>query len=87
MSHDDDRAGGGIMRMARLPGFAQRVVALDVGLRLCRERQSVGRLHRRRVGRLSVDQAVQQIQNMRLRRRAGLPRQFDGREHGLFVML
>jgi hypothetical protein len=30
---------------------------------------------------------VQQVQDMRLGRRAGLHRQFDGGEHSLFVML
>jgi hypothetical protein len=35
----------------------------------------------------SADQAVQQVQNMRLRWRAGLQRQFDGGEHGLLVVL
>ena len=73
--------------MARLPDFAQGVVALDVGLRLCGERQGVGRLHGWWVDRLAVDQPVQHIQNMGLRRRASLQRQFDGGEHGLFVML
>src|SRR6202041_2725738 len=73
--------------MTRLPGFAQRVVALDVSLRFVRQSQSLRRLYRRRVHRLSVDQAVQQVQNMRLRWRAGLQRQFDGGEHGLLVML
>src|ERR1700722_13089143 len=56
--------------MTRLPGFAQRVVALDVSLRFVRQSQSLRRLYRRRVHRLSVDQAVQQVQNMRLRWRA-----------------
>src|SRR5580693_31397 len=73
--------------MTRLPGFAQRVVALDVSLRFVRQSQSLRRLYRRRVHRLSVDQAVQQVQNMRLRWRAGLQRQFDGGEHGLLVVL
>src|SRR5438309_6666379 len=73
--------------MTRLPGFAQGVVALDVGLRLCAERQGVRRLHGWWVDWLAVDQPVQQVQNMRLRWRAGLQRQFDGSKHGLFVML
>src|SRR5580698_9782877 len=73
--------------MTRLPGFAQRVVALDVSLWFVRQSQSLRRLYRRRVHRLSVDQAVQQVQNMRLRWRAGLQRQFDGGEHGLLVVL
>ena len=73
--------------MTRLPGFAQGVVALDVSLRFVRQSQSLRRLYRRRVHRLSVDQAVQQVQDMGLGRRAGLQRQFDGGEHGLFVML
>jgi hypothetical protein len=30
---------------------------------------------------------MQQVQNMRLGRRASLQRQFDGGEHGLFVVL
>ena len=45
------------------------------------------RLHGWRVDRVAVDQAVQQIQDMGLGRRASLQRQFDGGEHGLFVML
>src|ERR1700720_1032109 len=73
--------------MTRLPGFAQGVVALDVSLRFVRQSQSLRRLYRRRVNRLAVDQAVQQVQNMRLRWRAGLQSQFDGSEHGLLVML
>ena len=73
--------------MTRLPDFAQRVVALDVGLRFGGERQSIRRLHSWWVDRLAVDQAVQQVQNMRLGWRAGLQRQFDGGEHGLFVVL
>src|SRR5277367_2954722 len=73
--------------MTRLPGFAQRVVALDVSLRFVRQSQSLRGLYRRRVHRLSVDQAVQQVQNMRLGRRASLQRQFDGGEHGLLVVL
>src|ERR1700679_4174002 len=73
--------------MTRLPEAAQSVVALDVGLRLGGQRQSLGRLYRRRISRLPVDQAVQQVQDMRLGRRAGFQRQFDGGEHGLFVML
>ena len=72
--------------MARLH-FAQGVVSLDVGLRFGRQRQGARRLHGWWVDRFAVDQAVQQIQDMRLRRRAGLQRQFDGGEHGLFVML
>src|SRR5580698_9818429 len=73
--------------MARLPDFAQGVVALDVRLRLGGQRQSLRRLYHRRVRWLSVDQAVQQVQDMGLRRGAGLQRQFDGGEHGLLVML
>src|SRR6478752_740475 len=73
--------------MTRLPDFAQRVVALDVGLRFGGEHQSIRRLHSWWVDRLAVDQAVQQVQNMRLGWRAGLQRQFDGSEHGLLVML
>src|ERR1700721_3435188 len=77
----------GLWSMGRLPGFAQRVVALDVGLRLCGERQGVGRLHGWWVDRLAVDQPVQHVQNMRLRRHASLQCEFDGSEHGLLVML
>ena len=73
--------------MTRLPGFAQRVVALGVGVRFVRQSQSLRRLYRRRVHRLSLAQAVQQVQNMRLRWRAGLQRQFDGSEHGLLDLL
>ena len=73
--------------MARLPGFAQRVVAFDVGLRFGDERQSIRRLDDWWVDRLAVDQSVQHVQNMRLRRRASLQRQFDGSEHGLLVVL
>src|ERR1700676_948424 len=73
--------------MARLPDFAQGIVALDVGPWFGRQRQSLGRLYRRRVRWSPIDQAVQQVQDMGLRRGAGLQRQFDGGEHGLFVML
>src|SRR5271156_4983694 len=73
--------------MARLPDFAQGIVALDVGPWFGSQRQSLRRLYRRRFRWLPVDQAVQQVQDMGLRRDAGLQRQFDGGEHGLFVML
>ena len=73
--------------MARLPGLAQRIVAFDVGLRFGGEGQSIRRLHGWGVDRLSVDQSVQHIQNMRLARRASLQSQFDGSENGLLVML
>jgi hypothetical protein len=64
--------------MARLPSFAQRVVALDVGLRFGGERQSIRRLHNWWVDWLAVGQSVQQVQDMGLRRGAGLQRQFGG---------
>ena len=73
--------------MARLPGLAQRIVAFDVRLRLGGEGQSIRRLPGWWVDRLAVDQPVQQVQNMRLRRRASLESQFGGSEHGLLVML
>src|SRR5580704_4416251 len=73
--------------MARLPGLAQRVVAFDVGLRFGGGRQSIRRLHGWWVDRLAVDQSVQHVQNMRLRRHASLQCEFDGSEHGLLVML
>src|ERR1700722_13675995 len=73
--------------MARLPGLAQRIVAFDVGLRLGGERQSTRRLHDWWVDWLAVDEPVQQVENVGLGRRAGLQSQFDGSEHGLFVML
>jgi hypothetical protein len=73
--------------MARLPSFAQGVIPLDVGLRLGGQGQSLRRLYRRRIHGLSVDQPMEQVQDMRLGRDASLQRQFDGGEHGLFVML
>ena len=73
--------------MARLPGLAQGVVAFDVGLRLGGERQSIRRLHDGWVDWLAVNQPVQQVQNVRLGRHAGLQSQFDGSEHSLLVML
>ena len=73
--------------MARLPGFTQGVIALDVGLRLGGQGQSLRRLCWRRVHGLAVDPAMKQVQDMGLRRGAGLQRQFDRGEHGLFVML
>ena len=44
-------------------------------------------IHGRWVDRLGVDQAVQQVQDVSLRRDAGLQRRFDDSEHGLLVML
>jgi len=73
--------------MTRLLGFAQRVVALDVSLGFVRQGQSLRRFYRRRVHRLSVNQAVQQVQDMGLGRCASLQCEFDGSEHGLLVML
>src|SRR5271170_7365491 len=73
--------------MTRLPDFAQGVVSLDIGPGFGGERQGVRRLYGWWVDWLSVDQPVQHIQNMGLGRRASLQCQFDGGEHGLFVML
>ena len=44
-------------------------------------------IHSWSVDRLAVDQAVQQVQHVSLRRDAGLQRRFDDSEHGLLVML
>jgi hypothetical protein len=57
--------------MARLPVFAQGVVALDVGPWFGSQRQSLGRLYRRGVRWLPVDQAVQHVQDMGIRRGRG----------------
>src|SRR5271156_5921627 len=73
--------------MARLPGFAQRVVAFDVGLRFGGKCQSIRRLYGWWVDRLAVDQSVQHVQDMGLGWRAGLQCEFDGGEHGLLVVL
>src|SRR5579872_5563068 len=73
--------------MARLLDLAEGVIALDVGLRLGYQRQRLRRHYRRRVHRLSVDQAMQQIQDVRLGGCTGLQRQFDGGEHSLLIML
>jgi hypothetical protein len=73
--------------MTRLPDFAQRIVSLDVGLRFGGERQGARRLRGWWVDRLAVDQAMQQVQNMRLGRDASLQRQFLRRRAGLFVVL
>ena len=73
--------------MARLPDFAQCIVAFDVGLRLGGERQSIGRLYGWWVDRLAVDQSVQHVQDMRLGWGACLQCEFDGSEHGLLVVL
>src|SRR5471032_1159688 len=73
--------------MTRLPDLAQGVVALDVCLRFDGQRQRLRRSYRRRVRWLSVNQAMQQIQDVRLGRGASLQRQFHSGEHGLFVML
>ena len=73
--------------MARLPGFTKVVVSPDVGLRLGRERQGVGRIDGQRVDWLAVDQPVQQVEDVRLGRHASLQRQFHGSQYSLLVML
>ena len=73
--------------MARLPGFTKGVVSPDVGLRLGRERQGVGRIDGQRVDWLAVDQPVQQVEDVRLGRHASLQRQFHGSQYSLLVML
>src|SRR5579872_3073382 len=73
--------------MARLRGFTKDVVSLDVGLRLGRERQGVGRIDGQRVDWLAVDQPVQQVEDVRLGRRASLQRQLHGSQYSLLVML
>ena len=67
---------------------AQAVVALDIGLaaRWRRLRACGASIGGGRVG-LAVDQPVQEVQDMGLGRHAGLQRQLDGAEHGLFVVL
>jgi len=65
----------------------QCIVALDVRLRFGGQRQGLRSLYGQRIHRFAVDQAMKQVQDMGLGRRAGLQRQFDGGEHGLFVVL
>src|SRR5579863_1585623 len=73
--------------MPRLPSFTKGVVSPDVGLRLGRERQGVGRIDGQRVDWLAVDQPVQQVEDVRLGRHARLQRQFHGSQYSLLVML
>jgi hypothetical protein len=73
--------------MARFLDLAQGVIPADIGLRLGRERQGIGRVHNWRVDRLAVDQPMQQVQDVRLGRRACLERQFHGGKHDLLVMV
>src|SRR6185437_1959253 len=73
--------------MARLPGFTKGVVSPDVGLRLGRKREGVRRIDGQRVDWLAVDQPVQQVEDVRLGRRASLQRQLHGSQYSLLVML
>ena len=77
----------GLWRMARLPGFTQGVVSLNVGSRFGGEPQGARSLHGWWVDRFAVDQPVKHVQDMRLGRRASLQRQFDSGKDGLFVVL
>src|SRR5690606_19540104 len=73
--------------MMYLPGLAQSIVALDIGLRLLGQAQRLRRIHDRRLDRLAVDQPVQEIEDVDLGRNAALQRHLDGGQHDLLVML
>jgi hypothetical protein len=73
--------------MAGLPDPTQRVVALDVGLQFCAQRQRLWRIHGGRARWFTVHQAVQQVEDMGLGWGACRQSQFDGGEHRLFVVL
>ena len=69
------------------PDPAQRVIALDVGTRFSGQCESLGGFDGRWRDRPAVKQAMQQIEDMRFGRHAGLQRHIDGREHDLLVVL
>jgi hypothetical protein len=67
--------------------LSQGIVSFDIGLGLIGERQCVRCVEGRRIEGFAVDEAMQQVQHMRLGRNAGLQCHVDGREHCLFVVL
>ena len=66
---------------------AQTVIAFDIGLGFTVQGQCLWRVQWRAVYHLTVDQAVQQVQDMRLGRHTLGQRQFHYGENGLFVVV
>jgi hypothetical protein len=62
----------------------QAVVAFDVGLGFTQQGQRLWRID---VGRLTVDQSMQQVQHMRLGRYARIQSQFHSPDNDLFVVM
>src|SRR5690606_11940724 len=67
----------GLSRMANLR-LSQGIVSFDIGLGLIGERQGLRCVEGRRVEGFAIDEAMQQVQHMRLGRNTGLQRHVDG---------
>jgi len=67
--------------------LAQIIIAFDIGHRLADQLERLGRRHRRRGDRFSVDQPIEQIEDMGLGRNASLQRHGDRRQHQLLIMM
>src|SRR5271168_4042022 len=70
-----------------LPPVAKGVIALDIGNRLPRQAQSLGRVDRGCRQGLAVRQPVQNVDDMGLGANTRLERQFNSTQHRLLVML
>ena len=66
---------------------AQTVIAFDIGLGFTVQGQCLRRVQRRHTNQLAVDQAVKQVQDMRLGWHTLGQRQLHSRENGLFVVV
>ena len=73
--------------MATSDPDAQTIVALDIGLGFVKQGQRVWRIDIGAIGRLAVDQPMQQVQHMRLRRYARIQSQFHSPDDDLFVVM
>src|SRR6478736_1107456 len=63
------------------------VIAFDVGLRLAQQGQRLWRIDIGTVGRLAVDQSMQQVQHMRLGRHARIQGQFHSPDDDLLIVM
>ncbi len=63
------------------------IVSFDIGFGFIDEHQGLGSIYGRRHDGFTVDQAMQQVEDMGLGRHAPDQRQFHGGQHGLFIVV
>lgn len=73
--------------MALPPSLSQIIIATHVCLWRCFQRQSIGWIDLWKISVCSVDQAVQQVQNVGLGWYTSRRRQFYGAQNGILIVV